>query len=82
MSSTQSHEATQKYYSGHLLEAVNYDRYIKCRGTLILVYDPTAPKGSEPYWKYKDTAINQIHLVPAGYVVEALDAWVEWTTSA
>jgi hypothetical protein len=82
MSSTQSHEVEQTYSLGHVFEAVDYDRYIKCRGTLITVYDPEAPKGSEPYWRYKNSAVNETHLVPAGHEVEVLDAWVGWTTSA
>lgn len=82
MSSTQSLEPEQKYYSIKFFDSAGYDRYIKCRGTLISVYDPSATQGSEPYWKYKNTVVNATHLVPAGYEVEVLDAWVVWTTSA
>ena len=80
MSSTPGNEPAQIYYSAYVFDAVDFDRNIKCRGTLITIYDPNAAKGSDPYWKYKNTTINETHLVPRGFKAEVLDAWVGWTT--
>jgi len=69
----------QEYMRGHIFDAVDYDRKVTCRGSLITIFDPKAPKDSEPYWKYKNTATDVEHLVPAGLEVEVLDGWAMLT---
>ncbi|KAF8850248.1 hypothetical protein BDZ45DRAFT_204755 [Acephala macrosclerotiorum] len=72
-------EEQQEYYRGHIFDAADHDRTITCRGTLIIIYDPNAAKGTTPYWKYKVPTQDAEHDVPAGYEVKVIDAWVKLT---
>jgi hypothetical protein len=72
-------QGKREYIRGHIFDAVDYERTILCRGSLITVFDPKAPKDSEPRWKYTDTAKDAEHSVPPGFEVEVLDGWVRLT---
>lgn len=73
-----SSQPDQTYYSANIFDAVDYSRYITCKGTSITVYHPD--NLDKPYWKHQDPEHNKTHLVPAGYRVEVLDALVGWST--
>ena len=69
----------QEYIRGHIFDAVDYERKLKCRGSLITVFDPKAPKDSAPHWKYKDRAKDAEYSVPPGFEVEVINGWVMLT---
>jgi hypothetical protein len=52
--------------------APTLERQPICKGSLITVFDPKAPKDSAPYWKYKIIAKEAEHSVPPGFGVEIL----------
>jgi hypothetical protein len=68
-----------EYIRGHIFDAVDYERKLICKGSLITVFDPKAPKDSAPYWKYKNIAKEAEHSVPPGFEVEVLNGWVVLT---
>jgi len=69
----------QEYIRGHIFDAVDYERTLTFKGSLIKIFDPKAPKDSAPYRKYKDIAINAKDSVPPGFEVEVLDGSVMLT---
>jgi len=69
----------QEYFRGNIFDAEDHDRTIICRGTLIMIYDPKAAKGTPPYWEYEVLTQNAEHDIPAGYEVKVIDAWVSLT---
>jgi hypothetical protein len=75
-------EKQQEYFRGKIFDPADHNRTIMCRGTLIMIYDPKAAKGTPSYWEYEDPTQNAEHDVPAGYEVKVIDAWVWLTKSA
>jgi hypothetical protein len=61
---------------------VDYDRKISGRGTLIIVYDPSAAENTPPYQKRKDATKYTEIPVPAGYEVKVIDARIKMTRLA
>lgn len=69
----------EEYLPGHLFDAVDYDRWITCKGTHITIYNP---KASDNYWEHKNTTEVGTSLVPAGFNVRVIDAAVKMTKSS
>lgn len=65
-----------EYIRAFIFEAVDEDRYleVKGRGTLILIIDPTNADNTKPY---EDIEEDTNILVPAGYKVKAIDAYIK-----
>ena len=72
----------EEYLSIHIFDAVDYDRWITGRGTLITVYDPNAAKKTKPYWEYENTTENASSFVPRQFKVRVIEGWVKMTKSA
>lgn len=66
-----------EYIRGRIFDAVDHDRTITCRGTLIRISNPNAAKGTAPYWIQEETTQDAEYTVPAGYEVEVIDGWVK-----
>ncbi len=67
----------EEYIPSHIFDAVDFERSITGRGTLIMVYNPSAPTPS--YWEHTSTAEDATGRVPAGYEVKVIDGWVKMT---
>jgi len=70
-------EGEEEYIPSHIFDSTNDERSITGRGTLIMVYNPSAP--NPPYWKYTDPTADDTSRVPAGYEVKVIDGRVKMT---
>ncbi|KAG5926925.1 hypothetical protein E4U42_002801 [Claviceps africana] len=74
---------TEEYLPSHLFPAVTENRWVKGRGTLILVFNPEADDNTIPYWEWTSVDVDsEWQLVPAGHKIKVLHAWVKISTSA
>lgn len=65
-----------------IFEAVDHDRKIQGRGTLIQVYDPSTDPSEPPYWEYEDEQNSVTAFVPAYHVVRVVKARLAFISSA
>jgi len=60
-----------------LFREATVDRRIRARGESIMVYDPS--KENEPaYWLRENISVDDECVVPAGYVVRVIKAWIKF----
>lgn len=69
----------EEYILGHIFDAEKDDRRISGRGTLIMVFDPSAAANVEPYWTHRNIKEDGESLVPAGFEVKVMDGRVNMT---
>lgn len=62
-----------------LFPAVDDERKITCKGKSIIVYDPNAPMDTEPSWQHHSATEYGTGIVPKGYVVRVIGAFVKFT---
>jgi len=66
-----------EYIRGRIFDAVDHERTITCRGTLIRISNPNAAKGTAPYWIREKITEDVDYTVPAGHEVEVIDGWIK-----
>lgn len=78
MKSTVQDEPAE-YIRGRIFDAVDYERTITCRGTLIMVYKPNPAKDDPENWEHEDPKRVVTRLVPPGFEIKVVDGWVSLT---
>lgn len=60
---------------------MEYNRKIEGRGKLIQIYDPTKDMSSPAYWEYENEDVSDDSIVPAGYEVRVVGAWIKFVST-
>lgn len=69
----------EEYLPSHIFDAVNYERRISGKASLIVVFDPSATKDTPPYWVDKNTTKVDGSRVPPGHEAKVIDSRVKLT---
>lgn len=66
----------EEYIRGYIFEAVDEERTLEGRGTLIMIFHPS---DSEKTKTYDDVHDETKFLVPPGYKIKVIDAQIKMT---